>query len=109
METELVGDHLSIGTNQLGTNWGGPYGFGTKCVTATFWILHTNFNDEILFFSGGRKTAGAPSAKAAPAPKQSPTVAGKAPLKVSDEITIIPQGKNTQAKPKVPVLVSLIW
>jgi hypothetical protein len=30
-------------------------------------------------------------------------------LKVSDEITIIPQGKNTQAKPKVPVLVSLIW
>jgi hypothetical protein len=61
-----------------------------------------------LFFSGGRKTAGAPSAKAAPAPKQSPTVAGKAPLKVSDEITIIPQGKNTQAKPKVPVLVSLI-
>ena len=70
---------------------------------------YMNFNNEILFFSGGRKTAGAPSAKAAPAPKQSPTVAGKAPLKVSDEITIIPQGKNTQAKPKVPVLVSLIW
>ena len=65
--------------------------------------------DEILFSSGGRKTAGAPSAKTAPAPKQSPTVAGRAPLKVSDEITIIPQGKNTQAKPKVPVLVSLIW
>ncbi len=59
-----------------------------------------------MFFSGGRKTAGAASAKAAPAPKQSP-VAGRT-LKVSDEITIIPQGKNTQAKPKVPVLVSLI-
>ena len=73
-----------------------------------FLILQTSFNDEILFSSGGRKTAGAPSAKAAPAPKQSPTVAGRA-LKVSDEITIIPQGKNTQAKPKVPVLVSLIW
>ena len=72
-----------------------------------FQIFQTWFN-EICFFSGGRKTAGAASAKAAPAPKQSPTVAGKAPLKVSDEITIIPQGKNTQAKPKVPVLVSLI-
>ena len=76
---------------------------------SNFWILQTSFNDEILFSSGGRKTAGTPSAKAAPAPKQSPTVAGRAPLKVSDEITIIPQGKNTQAKPKVPVLVSLIW
>ena len=76
-----------------------------------FWFLQTSSNDEILFFSGGRKTAGATGAKAPPAaaPKQSPTVAGRAPLKVSDEITIIPQGKNTQAKPKVPVLVSLIW
>ena len=39
MGTELVGDRLSRGTNQLGTNCGepnvrGPYVFGTKCVTA---------------------------------------------------------------------------
>ena len=39
MGTELVGDRLSSGTNQLGTNCGGPnvrglYGFGKKCVTA---------------------------------------------------------------------------
>ena len=39
MGTELVGNRLSRGTNQLGTNSGGPnvrgpYGFGTKCVTA---------------------------------------------------------------------------
>ena len=40
MGTELVGDRLSKGTNQLGTKCGGPnvqgpYGFGTKCVTAS--------------------------------------------------------------------------
>ena len=39
MGTELVGDRLSRGTNQLGNNCGGPnvrgpYAFGTKCVTA---------------------------------------------------------------------------
>ena len=39
MGTELVGECLSRGTNQLGTHCGGPnvrgpYGFGTKCVTA---------------------------------------------------------------------------
>ena len=37
--TKLVGDRLSRGTNQLGTNCGGPnvwgpYAFGTKCATA---------------------------------------------------------------------------
>ena len=37
MGTELVGDRLSRGTNQLGTNCGGPnvrgpYTFETKCV-----------------------------------------------------------------------------
>ena len=39
MGKELVGERLSRGTNQLGTNCGepnvqGPYVFGTKCVTA---------------------------------------------------------------------------
>ena len=65
----------------------------------------------LSFYSGGRKSAGgASSAKASPAaapkpsPKQSPSVTAKT-LKVSDEITIIPQGKNTQMKPKTPVLV----
>ena len=43
MGTELVGDRLSRGTNQLGTNCGGPnvrepYVFGTKCVTAAISI-----------------------------------------------------------------------
>ena len=76
---------------------------------AIYWLFHDHIIDEIFFFSGGRKTAGASSAKSAPTtPKQSPAVAGRA-SKLSDEITIIPQGKNTQAKPKVPVLVSLIW
>ena len=36
----ILGDHLSMGTNQLGINCGGPnvrgtYAFGTKCVTAS--------------------------------------------------------------------------
>ena len=39
MGTELVRDRLSRGTDQLGTNCGGPnvrgpYVIGTKCVTA---------------------------------------------------------------------------
>ena len=42
MDTELVGNRLPRGTNQLGFNcWGpnvhGPYMFGTKCVTANLW------------------------------------------------------------------------
>ena len=37
-----------------------------------------------------------------PPVKQPPTVAGR-PLKVSDEITIIPQGKNTPLAKKVAV------
>ena len=41
MGTELVWDRLSRGTNQLGTNCGGPYVFGTKCVTA---VLNTSVN-----------------------------------------------------------------
>ena len=41
MGIELVGDHLSRGTNQLGNNCGGrnvqgPYGLGTKRVTAIY-------------------------------------------------------------------------
>ena len=37
---ELIRDHLSRGTNLLGTNYGGPnvrgpYAFGTKCVAAS--------------------------------------------------------------------------
>ena len=45
MGTELVGNALSRGTNQLGTHcWGpnvrGPYVFGTKCVTALFEYSH---------------------------------------------------------------------
>ena len=52
---------------------------------------------EILFFSGGRKVAqNKPNAAARP----QNALPGR-PFKVSDEITIIPQGKNTQAnKPK---------
>ena len=49
MGTELVGDCLSRGTNQLGNHCGelnvqGPYVFGTKCVTAP--ILNFDQNDS---------------------------------------------------------------
>lgn len=85
-----------------------PAHLSYKCTvcTATFGQYKLFENHVYSAHSGGRKTAGAASAKAAPAPKQSP-VAGRT-LKVSDEITIIPQGKNTQAKPKVPVLPKAI-
>merc|ERR1719483_630807 len=89
-----------------------PAHLSYKCTvcTATFGQYKLFENHVYSAHSGGRKTAGATGAKAPPAaaPKQSPTVAGRAPLKVSDEITIIPQGKNTQAKPKVPVLPKAI-
>merc|ERR1719464_2687425 len=87
-----------------------PAHLSYKCTvcTAPFGQYKLLENHVYSAHSGGRKTAGAPSAKTAPTPKQSPTVAGRAPLKVSDEITIIPQGKNTQAKPKVPVLPKAI-
>ena len=44
MGTELVGDRLSRGINQLGTNCGGPnvrgpYAFGTKCVIAVCGVV----------------------------------------------------------------------
>ena len=54
-------------------------------------------------FSAGRKLPGPPQR---PPQKQQQTVAGRT-LKVSDEITIIPQGKNTQAKK--PIAVSFLF
>ena len=54
MGTELVGDRLSRGTNQLGTNCGGsnvrgPHVFGTKCVTAQETIQGRKLFAEILY------------------------------------------------------------
>merc|ERR1711899_496563 len=76
-----------------------PAHLSYKCTvcTATFGQYKLFENHVYTAHSGvAKKGATKPTA----APKQSPTVAGRT-LKVSDEITIIPQGKNTQAK-KVP-------
>ena len=52
MRTELVGDRLSRGTNQLGTNLGGPnvrgpYAFGTKCVTANIELGQVRLDSNV--------------------------------------------------------------
>ena len=57
--------------------------------------------EKFLYFSGGRKVPQNKPMGAAANRQPQKAIPGR-PFKVSDEITIIPQGKNTQAnKPKV--------
>ena len=55
MGTELVEDHLSRGTNQFGTNCGGPYVFGTKCVGAGDLDLETQSPRADILIPGPSK------------------------------------------------------
>merc|ERR1719210_2511975 len=86
-----------------------PAHLSYKCTvcTATFGQYKLFENHVYSAHSAGRKTGGTPKPPIKQSPiagrkmgggkppvKQPPTVAGR-PLKVSDEITIIPQGKNT--------------
>ena len=55
MGTELLGDRVSRGTNEFGTNCGGPnvrgpYLFGTKCVTAGGWIFTLLDKFRLIYF-----------------------------------------------------------
>ena len=63
--------------------------------------IYLLFDELFPSYSGGRKNVNKPTPPAAskpsPAGRPSP-VAGK-PFKMSDEITIIPQGRNTQKTP----------
>lgn len=78
-----------------------PAHLSYKCTvcTATFGQYKLFENHVYSAHSGGRKSAGAPSK---PAGGRPPTIGGR-PLKVSDEITIIPQGKSTQVAKKTMV------